>query len=100
MFPGFVGILAIDTETLACEVLGKRSAHVREGVFGGVVRSVSAHGCLFQVRSVDPGNGCCRHAEMQMIDHCVGIAGLGVGAADLLFDLAESGLDTPSLKPL
>jgi hypothetical protein len=96
---GFAGILAIDTKTLACEVVGERSAHVCEGVFGGVLRSVSAHGCLFQMRSIDPGDGGCRHAEMQMIDHRVGIAGLGVGAADLLFDFAESGLDTPSLKP-
>jgi hypothetical protein len=49
------------------------------------------------MRSVDPGDGRCRHAELQMIDHRVGIAGLGVGAADLLFDFAESGLSGKGL---
>jgi hypothetical protein len=59
-----------------------------------------ADGRLFQMGGVDPGDGGCRHAEMQMIDHRVGVAGLGVGAANLLLDLAETGLDTPSLTPL
>jgi len=45
---------------------------------------------------VDPSGGGGDHAEMQMIEHRVGIAGLGVGAADLLFDFAETGLDFPS----
>jgi hypothetical protein len=36
---------------------------------------------------------------MQMIEHRIGIAGLGMGAAVLLFDLAETGLDIPSLTP-
>jgi hypothetical protein len=91
--------LAIDTETLVCEVFGKRSSHVREGVFSGVLRSVSPDRSLFQILGVDPSNGRCRHAEMQMIEHRIGIAGLGMGAAVLLFDLAETGLDIPSLTP-
>ena len=49
---------------------------------------------------VDPGNGRCRHAEMQMIEHRIGIAGLRMGTADLLLDLAETGLDIPLKKPL
>ena len=94
---GFAGILALDTKTLACKVLGKRSAHVREGVFGGVFRSVSADWHLLQMGGVAPGDGRCRHTEMQMIDHRVGVAGLGVGAADFLFDLAETGLSGKGL---
>jgi hypothetical protein len=35
-----------------------------------------------------------------MIGHCIGVAGLGLGAADLLLDLAKAGLNTPSLVPL
>jgi hypothetical protein len=37
---------------------------------------------------------------MQMVADRVGMAGLRGGAADLLFELAESGLDTPLQKPL
>jgi hypothetical protein len=33
-----------------------------------------------------------------MIVHRIGVTRLRVGAADLLLDLAEPGLDTPSLK--
>jgi hypothetical protein len=35
-----------------------------------------------------------------MIGHGIRIAGLGLGAADLLLDLAKTGFDTPSLTPL
>jgi hypothetical protein len=35
-----------------------------------------------------------------MIGHGIRVAGLSLGAADLLLDLAEPGLDTPSLIPL
>ena len=49
---------------------------------------------------VDPGDGGGRHTEIQMIEHRIGIAGLGMGAADLLLDLSETGLDIPLKKPL
>ena len=97
---GFVGIVAIDTETLSCEVPGEGSSHVGESEFGGVFRRVSPGRGLVQMRGVDPGDGRCRHAEMQMIGHRVGIAGLRVGAADFLLDLATAGLDIPLEKPL
>jgi len=40
-----------------------------------------------------------RHAEIQMIGHRIGRAGLRLGAADLLLDLAETGFDIPSQTP-
>ena len=93
-------VLAIDTETLVCDVFGKGSSHIREGIFGGVLRRVSPDWSLVQVFGVDPGEGRRQHAEAQMIEHRVGIAGLGMGAADLLFYFPECGLDIPSLTPL
>jgi hypothetical protein len=35
-----------------------------------------------------------------MIGHRIGVAGLRLGAADLLLDLAKTGFDTPSKTPL
>jgi hypothetical protein len=55
---------------------------------------------LLLVRRIDPGDGSGRHAEVQVIDGRIRVAGLGVGASDLLLDLAKAGLNTPSLKPL
>ena len=45
---------------------------------------------------VDPGDRCGHHAKIQLIDHCVGIAGLAAGTADPLLDLLEAGLDLPT----
>jgi hypothetical protein len=36
---------------------------------------------------------------MQMIGDRIGVAGLRLGAADLLLDFAKTGFDTPSRKP-
>jgi hypothetical protein len=81
-------------------MLGEGSSHISEGICGDVLRRASPDWSLFQVPGVDPGDGGSGHAEMQMIRYRDGIAGLGMGAADLLFDLPETGLDTPSLTPL
>ena len=94
---GLVGIVAIDTKTPSCELSGEGSSHVGEGEFGGVLRSVSPGGGVVQMRRVDPGEGRGDHAEMQMVGDRVGIAGLGVSAADLLLDLPESGLSGKGL---
>jgi hypothetical protein len=65
---GFAGILAIDTNTLAGEVLGQGSSRTGEGEFDGLLRSIAPGRGLFQTRRVDPGDGGCRHAEVQVID--------------------------------
>ena len=92
---GFAGIVAIDTKTLTREVVGEGSSHVGEGEFGGILRTIAPDRGLVQMRRVDPSNGGGYHAEVQVIGHRVGVAGLGVGAADLLLDLSETGLDFP-----
>ena len=45
---------------------------------------------------VDPGVRCGHHAKIQVIDHCVGIACLASGTANLLLDLLEAGLYLPA----
>jgi hypothetical protein len=59
----FAGVLAIDTETLLCDVSRQGSSHVGEGIFGCVFRSVSPDGRLVQVRGIDPSDGRSGHAE-------------------------------------
>ena len=44
---------------------------------------------------INPGDGSCRHAEVEMVGHRVGTSSLRVGAADLLLELAKTGLDFP-----
>jgi len=56
-------------------MLGKGSSHIREGVLGGVMRSVSPAWSLFQVICIELGDGGGGHGEMQMIHYLVGIAG-------------------------
>jgi hypothetical protein len=99
-FFGFVRVLAIDTETVARELLVKGASHIGEGEFGCGLRGVASQRGLLLVRRIDPGDGSGRHAEVQVIDGRIRVAGLGVGASDLLLDLAKAGLNTPSLKPL
>jgi len=76
-------------------MIGEGSSDICKGEFGGVLGSVSPDWRLMQMLGVDPNDGGCCHAEVQMIGDCVGVAGLGVSAADLLFDLSETGLDFP-----
>ena len=90
---GIIGDLAIDTETLAAEVLGECSPEVGECVFGPLGRSIATGRGFGQMRTVDPGHGRRRHAEIQMIGHRIGVAGLRLGTADFLLDLAESGFN-------
>ena len=52
------------------------------------------------MRRIDPSDGRRSHAEVQVVVDRIRVAGLGIGAADLLFDLPEAGFDTPSQKPL
>ena len=51
---------------------------------------------VFQACSIDPGNGGCHHAKVDVIHDGIGIAGLAFTAADVLFDLFVSGFDFPS----
>ena len=97
---GFARIRAIDTETLAAEVLRQLPPQVREGVFGPLGRGIATRRCLRQVRAIDPGNRGRHHAEVQVIGHCIRSACLRLGAADLLLDFAKAGFDTLSEIPL
>ena len=89
--------MAINTKTLVGDVIGEGASQIGEGIFGGVLRGIAAAGGLRRMSGIDPGDGGGDHTELQMIDHRIGVAGLGIGAADLLLDLAEAGLDTLSL---
>ena len=44
---------------------------------------------------IDPGNGGRHHGKVQVIYDGMGIAGLALIAADVLFDLFETGFDFP-----
>jgi hypothetical protein len=55
---------------------------------------------MLQASGIDPGQRRCGKATVEMIGESERIAGLALGAADLLFDLLETGLDIPSLIPL
>jgi len=40
-------------------------------------------------------NGSCHHGKVDVIDHCMGITGLALATANLLFDLLETGFYFP-----
>ena len=46
--------------------------------------------------SIDPGNGGRHHGKVNVIYDGMGIAGLALTAADVLFNLLEAGFDFPS----
>jgi len=52
-------------------------------------------GGVFQSCPIDPGNGSCHHGKVDAVDHCMGITGLALAAANLLFDFLETGFDFP-----
>jgi len=52
-------------------------------------------GGIFQPCPIDPCNGSCHHRKVDVIDHCIGITGLALATANLLFDLLETGFDFP-----
>ena len=92
----FVGPPAIATETLPAEVLCEPPPQVGEGIFGALRGRIPARRRVLQMRAVDPGDSGRRHAEIQVIGHGIGIAGLRLGTADLLLDLAKSGFNFPA----
>jgi hypothetical protein len=79
--------------------MGKRSAHIGEGIFGTASGGILSRGGLHQAGPVEPGDGGGRHAEIEVVGHRIGGAGLRLGTADLLFDFSESGFDIPLRKP-
>jgi hypothetical protein len=87
--------VAIDSETIIFDPLGECSSDIGKGIFGRVPGRIPANRRFRHVCAIDPSDGCGGHAEMQVIDDCVGIASLCLGAADLLLDLPKSGLDLP-----
>ncbi len=93
---GVAGNLAIDTKTLAAEVLGEGASQIGEGVLGTLGRGVASRRGLVQMGTVDPGDGRRCHAEIQMIGHGIRVARLRLRTTDLLFDFAKSGLDFPA----
>lgn len=51
---------------------------------------------LVQASAIDPGNGSGGYAKNQLFGDRSGVAGLRLGAADILHDLAESGFHFPA----
>jgi hypothetical protein len=95
----FVVVLAIDTETLGAEVLGEGAAQIAEGIFGALGGGIAPGWGFLQVCAIDPGEGSGGQTEIETIGYGIRVAGLGLGAADLLLDLAEPGFDTPLQTP-
>ncbi|WP_200389695.1 hypothetical protein [Thiocapsa imhoffii] len=93
------GISAVDPETHVGEIMGERSAHIGDGIFGVTRGGITPRRGLRQADRVEPGDGGGDHAELEMVGDRIGIAGLRPGTADLLLDFSESGFDTPSRKP-
>jgi len=96
---GRAGIAAIDPETHVGEIMGERSAHIGEGIFGAAPGGIAARRGLLQAGRIEPCDGGGRQTEVEMVGDRIGVAGLRLGTADLLLDLSESGFDTPSRKP-
>ena len=57
---------------------------------------VSLRLCIVDLSNhAQQGNGSCHHRKVDIIDHGVGITGLALAAANLLFDLLETEFDFP-----
>ena len=50
----------------------------------------------FQTIRINPGQGGSHHAQVQVIEHRLGVAGLAGAAADVLLELFERGFDFPA----
>jgi len=51
---------------------------------------------LVKLHGINPSDRSGHHAEVEMVDHGLGIPALGLSASDLLFEFFEPGLDLPS----
>lgn len=49
-----------------------------------------------KLHGINPSYRSGHHAEVEMVDHGLGIPALGLSASDLSFELLEPGLDLPS----
>ena len=92
---GFAGRSTIDTNGRLGDVFGEASASGSEGIFGGKLRGIASSRSRGQMRGIGPGQGGRHQAEIKMIADRIGALGLDRNAADLLFDLPESGLRLP-----
>lgn len=57
------GIAAVDPETHVGEIMGERSAHIGEGIFGPTRGGVAPRGGLLQAGRVEPGDGGGHHTK-------------------------------------
>ena len=75
--------------------LGNDVSQIREGETVAASDFMPTFWGVFQPCSIDPGNGSRHHRKIDVIDHGMGITGLTFAAANVLFDLLETGFDFP-----
>jgi hypothetical protein len=68
------GIAAIDPETHVGEIMGERSAHIGEGLFGATCGGGAPRGGLLQSGPVDPGDGGGDRTELEVLGDRIGFA--------------------------
>lgn len=94
-FKGFGVITAKGIKILAQCGLGNDVSQIREGETVAASDFMPTFGDVFQPCPIDPCNSSCHHREVNMVDHCMGVTGLAFAAANVLFDLFETGFDFP-----
>jgi len=75
--------------------LGNDVSQIREGKTVAASDFMPTFGDAFQPCPIDPCNSSRHHREVDVIDHGMGITGLAFAAANILFDLFETGFDFP-----
>lgn len=87
---GWRRLWRIDIKTLFIRTfLGQGSRRVPEGIFGGRRGRITSGRGVRELGSVEPGDGGGRQAELQMVGHGLGVAGLRLGATGTLAVLFE-----------
>ena len=75
--------------------LGNDVPKIRERETVAAFDFMSTFRDVFQPCPIDPGNSSRHHRKVDVIDHGMGITGLAFAAANVLFDLLETGFDFP-----
>ena len=91
----FVGCAANGIKIICECSLGNDIPEVRKRKAVAASDFVPAFRDIFKSCSINPGKGSCHDGEVHVIHDGIGIAGLAFAAADVLFDLFETGLNFP-----
>ena len=75
--------------------LGNDVSQIGEGKTVTASDFMPTFGDFFEPCPIDPGNSSRHHREVDMVDHGMGITVLAFAAADVLFELFETGFDFP-----